>query len=356
MNREEILKTLDKYNLNKDECIILSGASLVAQGITKNTNDIDIATTTNFYNSLNWQKKIGALGKEIKFIDNLEISNNLYEPEKVVTINGYKFANLDFVLEVKEMLFRLKDKNIIKNLRNQLYNKSLLNFLGTGDMSNYKLKNTSAYIKFDKTMLLIDCGMTTYHELLKKDLLNNLDEIYIAITHTHPDHVGSLTALILYLHFGTNVKINVIVNKSFYEQENHLKNLLKSQGANENYYNFIDISEINSFFKINSKRINHCPELDSYAYEIIVDDETTYYYLGDNNDIEFYQNTLLKLRKNDYIFTDISNKKSNVHLNLYEIQKCTPLDKRSQIYLMHFNEEDTIVLANELGFMVAAEE
>ena len=105
MNKEEILKTLDKYNLDKNECIILSGASLVAQGITQSTNDIDIATTTKFYNSLDWQKKIGALGKEIKYIDNLEISNNLYEPDKTVTINGYKFANLDFVLKVKEMLY-----------------------------------------------------------------------------------------------------------------------------------------------------------------------------------------------------------------------------------------------------------
>ena len=69
MNKKQIFETLDKYNLDKNECIILSGAALVVQGIIESTNDIDIATTTKFYNTLNWPSKVGALGKEIKYID-----------------------------------------------------------------------------------------------------------------------------------------------------------------------------------------------------------------------------------------------------------------------------------------------
>ena len=162
--------------------------------------------------------------------------------------------------------------------------------------------------------------------------------------------------MFLFLYFGTKTKINVIFNKEFSEQKNHLEQLLRSQGVLENYYNFIDVSEIDSFFKIKSERITHCPELDSYAYEIKIDNETTYYYLGDNNDIDFYKNTLAKLKPNDYLFTDISNKITNVHLNLFEIEKCTPLEKRNQICLMHFNSTETISQAKNLGFMVASEE
>ena len=130
MNKFEILNELNKYNLDKEHC--------------------DIATTTEFYNSLNWETKIGALGKEIKFKNNIEISNNLYFEDMVTVIDGYKFANLEFILTVKEMLYRLKDKDIIKRLRKELFNKSLLRFLGTGSMQNYEQKNTSAFIKFDK--------------------------------------------------------------------------------------------------------------------------------------------------------------------------------------------------------------
>ena len=52
MDRKEILQTLDKYDLDKNQCIILSGASLAVQEIIEGTNDIDIATTNEFYNSL----------------------------------------------------------------------------------------------------------------------------------------------------------------------------------------------------------------------------------------------------------------------------------------------------------------
>ena len=151
-------------------------------------------------------------------------------------------------------------------------------------------------------------------------------------------------------------KINVIVNGNFSEQQKHLEQVLRSQGVLNTYYNFIDVSEINSFFKMKSERIKHCPELDSYAYEIIIDDETTYYYLGDNNDIEFFSKKIKQLRTNDFLFTDISNKITNVHLNLSKIAEITNPEIRNQIYLMHFNSADTICESKELGFNVAIEE
>lgn len=356
MNKKEILNELEKYNLDKENCIILSGASLAVQEIIEETSDIDIATTTDFYNSLNWETKIGALGKEIKFKDNVEISNNLYNDNKVVVVDGYKFSNLDFVLEVKEMLYRLKDKTIIKKLRKQLHNKSLLKFLGTGSMQNHSLKNTSAYIKFDKTMLLIDCGMSTFFELLKQNLLSNLDEIYIAITHSHPDHIGSLATLILYLKMGSNTKINIIVNEKFKEQKPHIELYLKLNGAIPEFYNFIDVSNVDSFFKIDSEKIFHCPELDSYAYNITIDNETTYYYLGDNNDPEFLSKKCEVLRKSDYLFTDVSIKPHNVHLCLDNLLKVVPKEKLNQIICMHFQDEESAKKLKELGFNIAEAE
>lgn len=117
MNRYEIFETLDKYNLDKNICIVLSGASLVVQGIIDETNDIDIATTTEYYQSLDWETKIGAFGKEIKYLDNIEISDNLYNPDEVVIINGYKFSNLKYDLKIKEMLHRASDEKTISELK-----------------------------------------------------------------------------------------------------------------------------------------------------------------------------------------------------------------------------------------------
>ena len=44
MTKEEIFKKLDSLELNKEEYIVISGASLVVQDIIEETSDIDLAT------------------------------------------------------------------------------------------------------------------------------------------------------------------------------------------------------------------------------------------------------------------------------------------------------------------------
>lgn len=72
----------------------------------------------------------------------------------------------------------------------------MLKFIGIGSAFNTDLGNTSAYIKKEDRMLLIDCGGTVFHELQKQKLLEGVNQIYMIITHTHPDHVGSVGEVI----------------------------------------------------------------------------------------------------------------------------------------------------------------
>ena len=94
MNKECILKKLNESNLDKDRIIIISGASLIVQGIISETNDIDLSCDKKYYENLNWKTKIGAYGTEIKYNDIFEISPNLYSPGEIVIINNYRFMNL----------------------------------------------------------------------------------------------------------------------------------------------------------------------------------------------------------------------------------------------------------------------
>ena len=91
----------------------------------------------------------------------------------------------------------------------------------------------------------------------------------------------------------------------------------------------------------------------SYFYTITIDDETKYYYLGDNKDLTVLKNTLKLLRPGDLLFTDISFKKSKVHLELNEILNIADKSQFSQIYCMHFDSKKTIKIANNLGFRIA---
>lgn len=123
MNKTEIFEKLSKLNLDKEKYIIISGASLVVQGIIEQTNDIDITTSTEYYNSINWQETIGAFGVAVKRLGVFDISYNLFNPNaKVVKINGYNFLNIEDILIIKKMLNREKDKKIIEKLEKIINN------------------------------------------------------------------------------------------------------------------------------------------------------------------------------------------------------------------------------------------
>ena len=117
MNKNEILEKLNSLKLDRDKFIIISGASLAVQNIIESTGDIDLVCDKEYYKTINWPTKIGALGAEIKYFDVFEISPNLYEEgAKMVEINGFKFLNLKDVLKVKKLLNRPKDQQVITKL------------------------------------------------------------------------------------------------------------------------------------------------------------------------------------------------------------------------------------------------
>lgn len=122
MNKIDILNKLNSLDFDKERVIIISGASLVMQDIIEETNDIDMATDLDYYNSLDWEKRIGAFNKEIKVNGIFEISDNLYEKDEYVLINGYKFMNLETILKIKKALNREKDKEVIKKIENNFKN------------------------------------------------------------------------------------------------------------------------------------------------------------------------------------------------------------------------------------------
>lgn len=40
-------------------------------------------------------------------------------------------------------------------------------------------------------MILIDCGETIARKIIKENVLEGIEELYILISHTHSDHIGS---------------------------------------------------------------------------------------------------------------------------------------------------------------------
>ena len=122
MNKNEIIEKLKKSNLDKNEIIVISGASLVVHDIINDTEDIDLICTKEYYDMINWKIKNGFFSIDIKYYDVFEISNNLYDEYKNYydLIDDYKFMNLNSCLDLKRKMNREKDKNVIKILEKKL--------------------------------------------------------------------------------------------------------------------------------------------------------------------------------------------------------------------------------------------
>lgn len=104
--------------------------------------------------------------------------------------------------------------------------------LGTGNLFTPEFINTSFLIqKFDLSVLqecyLVDCGFNVYQTLVGspyfKPLIKDISEVYI--THTHPDHIGSLGALIFYRYFVHQKITRIYCGRKCYDP---LKNILEA--------------------------------------------------------------------------------------------------------------------------------
>ncbi len=119
MKKKDIFLKLEELDIDKDQYIIIGGASLVCQGVLKETSDIDLSCTKEVYDSLNWDTKMDHFDSEIKVFDCFEIGSNFYTDD-FITIKGYHFMKLKDLLELKKLENRDCDKSIIKKIQLQI--------------------------------------------------------------------------------------------------------------------------------------------------------------------------------------------------------------------------------------------
>lgn len=119
--KDDILKILESYDIDYNESIILSGASLVLQGVKEYTSDIDISVSDKVYHDL-LKKYSCTLEKivdndKVWFIDDIiNFGRTYYDKVEFYLLNGYKIQTIESILELKRELGRSKDMEDIKHI------------------------------------------------------------------------------------------------------------------------------------------------------------------------------------------------------------------------------------------------
>ncbi len=125
LNKLQILDILNYYNLPKNEYVIISGASMVLQGVKENTSDIDISVSEKLYDYLlkNYECKLEKIlenNVRVWYLGDINFSTNFYQTVEYENINGYQCQTIEDILKLKKKLNRGKDLNDIKLLERRL--------------------------------------------------------------------------------------------------------------------------------------------------------------------------------------------------------------------------------------------
>ncbi|MBQ8749007.1 MAG: ribonuclease Z [Clostridia bacterium] len=193
-----------------------------------------------------------------------------------------------------------------------------LKFIGTGSAFSDDVNN-SAYLIKNGNMFLIDCGETVFATLKKSGLLDKVENLYVFITHTHSDHIGSLSSLIHYMYYIRQKQVSILVDEN-YEIKEDINTLLKINGNSNEQFNFENFEKVGILLGLKSISIcevKHSLNLKSYALRLeeIVNGKTeSIVFTGDTCDEEF----ILKSLQDEYlkkIYVDVSVY-GGVHLQL----------------------------------------
>ena len=122
MNKKDIINTLNKYNFDNNNYIVISGAAMVLYGIKDTTSDIDIAVSDKYYNYLlNKYRctfdRINEYNEKVYFIDNIINFARTYYTNNKEYKNDIPVQSIEKLLELKQYLNRDKDKIDIEKIK-----------------------------------------------------------------------------------------------------------------------------------------------------------------------------------------------------------------------------------------------
>ena len=221
-----------------------------------------------------------------------------------------------------------------------------LKFLGMGGATNVNFGGNSCFIKSNNTLLLVDICEDATRKLLENNVLSNIKEVYIVITHTHFDHVAGLGVLIWYLNFELNIKPNIIYSSK--KNMNVIKKLLIVTGVDIELVNFIKDKDFYlNDLRIKLKLTKHTPELLCYGI-MFKDSYGMYYYTGDTNDIDYIRK-IVNNSNVKKIYSEASENTWGVHISYEDLLSI----KNDKFILMHFDSKKTYERALKDGFNTA---
>lgn len=220
-----------------------------------------------------------------------------------------------------------------------------LNFLGKGSAFYPRYGNTGAYMLCGKELYLIDCGELAFDQLYEHLDLDELEKVWVILTHLHADHVGSLGTLISYFYCIRHMQVCVV------HPERTVVELLTLLGIDPKGYVYLErLPENAAGLAAEPIEVKHARDMKCYGY-VLSDRKEQVYYSGDAAELPAHVLERFLSGGISRIYHDTSTHDSASHCYYGRLERWIPRQLRGRVYCMHLDGpcED---LLREKGFQI----
>ena len=231
-----------------------------------------------------------------------------------------------------------------------------LRFLGRGAAFYPQEGNTAAYLREGDRLLLLDCGESVFSEIIQRKILEGVREIWIAVSHLHCDHCGSLGSLALYCASALGVRAHILLPEGDERYEREIRTLLTLNGVAEGQVLYTSEKDITGFRDFSSMRFcktRHAPGMNCYSFAFETP-EGGVFYTADTSTDEGLKAFMAAHPNFEHIYAETMDvEQSPVHLPLNRLAEVIEPELRPRVTVMHLNSERCGQAAAALGFRVA---